>query len=792
VNNIKLILQNNFSYILSASCLIVGIRTYEFFAFSNGIINYSVAYFFQGIFFDLLFLLNITALLSLFQIGISFISKPISNVLFHVKLIALIFFQFGISYYFVLSQTPLDESVFFLNWTDLIAVIDLKYYLNFSIVSMVTSAILVYFLLGKLFKKIKVPFKIISVLSIIGILTIPFNFYTSSKNDKTICVNNRINYFIQRSIIYIQSTDHQKIGLQPTDFASLNPKFYPAKIENNDFPFFHKLDTSKDFANNFNLDKKNPPNIVLIIVESLNSYFIGNQPKEMVQLMPFLSDLSTKSLYFKNTLSTCERTFNVLPTTMASLPIAPDRISAMTIDPMPLQFGLPNLLKKNYHSRFYCGLYLSFTNMNGYMNYLKTDYLIDRWEPMYKKRNKDYICDGDVFKQSFDDEQHSPTKKRKLDVFLTYNTHEPFIYPQKNRYKNNVISLVKQSSQLPKERAKHLLENAVKFGSYAYLDDQLREYFQQASKNKEHQNTIYFIVGDHGSELCSFDNIARFHTSLLVYSPLLKKAKVSNEIVSQLDIAPSIINLLKNYPALNLPDKVAFNGKTLAIKPTMSHNRFLVFKGNNTNLLAALYGKYYYDRDQLYTYSTNLKLKEIKNESVRSEIKAQLATYNKMSSYVFFQNKLLPPIYSKKYIDNEQMKPFFQNTQKVDAATFSKNEFFSLAKCPEIAKKTTLIATNVSLDLDVKVPIKYDDLPVLVVTFYDKNKEKPSYYKGIQAVPSSTQVKNGKMKLEFKSTVQLKDFKRTKDTNFEYYIYNPKKKEFKVNQADVNFYIDKK
>lgn len=792
MNHIKLIIGNNFPYLLSAICFIVGIRTFEFLSFHDGIITYDSAYYFQGICLDILFFLNVTTILSLVQLVVSFFSLTISKWLFHLFLISLIFLQFGISYYFVLSQTPLDESIFYLNWTDLIAVIDLKYYLNFSMIIGILSSIIGYFFIGNLLKKIGYHFNLILSCFFLGLISIPFNFYTSSKNDKTICINNRINYFIHRSIIYLQSSDHQKSGLQPSDFASLNPKFYPAKVENKDFPFFHELDVSKNFAANFNLDKKNPPNVVFIIVESLNSYFIGDHPKEMVQLMPFLSDLSSKSLYFKNTLSTCERTFNVLPTTMASLPIAPDRVSAMTIDPMPLQFGLPNLLKKNYHSRFYCGLYLSFTNMNGYMNYLKTDYLIDRWEPMYKKRNKDYICDGDVFKQSFDDERHYPTKKRKLDVFLTYNTHEPFIYPQKNRYKNNVISLVKQSSQLPKERSKHLLENAVKFGSYAYLDDQLREYFQQASKSKEHQNTIYFIVGDHGSELCSFDNIARFHTSLLVYSPLLKKPKVSNEIVSQLDIAPSIINLLKNYPSLNLPDKVAFNGKTLAIKPTMSHNRFLVFKGNNTNILAALYGKYYYDRDQLYTYSSNLKLKEVKNESVRSEIKAQLATYNKMSSYVFFQNKLLPPIYSKKYIDDEIMKPFFQNTLKVDAATFSKNEFFSLAKCPEISNKTTLIATNVSLDLEVLVPMKYEDLPVLVVTFYDEDKEKPIYYKGIQAVPTSSQVKNGKMKLEFKSTVQLKDFKRTKNTKFEYYIYNPKKKEYKVNQADVNFYIDKK
>ncbi len=789
MNHIKLILVYNFPYLLSAICFIVGIRTFEFLSFNDGIITYDSAYYFQGICLDILFFLNVTTILSLVQLVVSFFSLTISKWLFHLFLIFLIFLQFGISYYFVLSQTPLDESIFYLNWTDLIAVIDLKYYLNFSMIIGILSSIIGYFFMGNLLKKIGYHFKLIFSCFFLGLIFIPFNFYTSSKNDKTICINNRINYFIQRSIIYEQTTDNQKSGLQPSDFVSLNPKFYPAKVENKDFPFFHELDVSKNFATNFNLDKKNPPNIVFIIVESLNSYFIGDHAKEMVQLMPFLSDLSSKSLYFKNTLSTCERTFNVLPTTMASLPIAPDRVSAMTIDPMPLQFGLPNLLKKNYHSRFYCGLYLSFTNMNGYMNYLKTDYLIDRWEPMYKKRNTNYICDGDVFKQSFDDERHYPTKKRKLDVFLTYNTHEPFIYPQKNRYKNNVISLVKQSSQLPKKRAKHLIENAVKFGSYTYLDDQIKEYFQQASKSKEHQNTIYFIVGDHGSELCSFDNIARFHTSLLVYSPLLKKPKVSNEIVSQLDIAPSIINLLKNYPALNLPDKVAFNGKTLAIKPKMSHNRFLVFKGNNTNLLAALYGKYYYDRDQLYTYSSNLKLKEVKNESVRSEIKAQLATYNKMSSYVFFQNRLIPPLYANKFVKNILLKPFYAIKLKPVATNYKKDEFIALDNCPKIPMKTKYVAVNVQLEIKTKKDIAYEDLPELIITF--DSKDKNVFYKGYKAVPISNKRIDKKLKLIYKASIQLKDFNYSKNTRFDYYIFNSKKKEFKVIENSVEIYINR-
>lgn len=787
MNNIKNTLNKITPVLFSAFFLLICIRAYEFFAFPEGIINYKAAYFFQGIFLDLLFLLNSSALFFLITFLVSFVSKKIAFLVFNLLILLVVFFQFGICFYFVLSQAPLDESVLYMSWFDLMAVIDLKYYLNINVISIVILSLTSFYFLTKLFQKIKINPTIIMGLLTVGFITIPFNFYTSSKNDKTICINNRVNYFIHSIANYVQKTKLYKGEIHPTDFASLNPNFYPTKVENEDYPFFHESQNASDFTSNFNLNKKTPPNIVLIIVESLNSYFVGDQPHEMVQLMPFLCDLSKKSLYFKNTLSTCERTFNVLPTTMASLPIAPERNSAMTINPMPIQFGLPNLLKDHYFSRFYCGLYLSFTNMNGYMNFLKTDYLIDRWEPKYKKRNKDYFCDGDVFNQSFDDEKKHATKKRKLDVFLTYNTHEPFIYPNKETYTKQVLSLL-NTSKITNERKEHISKNAVKFGSYAYLDDQLKAYFKEASKKKEHQNTIYFIVGDHGSELCLFDNLSRFHTSLLVYSPLLKKPKVCNEIVSQLDIVPSIIGLLKNYAFLNLPEKDAFNGKPLVTTKNFSNNHFKVFKGNNTNLLAALYGKYYYDRDQLYTYNSSLKLKEINNDSIRSEIKEQLAIYNKMSSYVFFQNKLIPPLYANKYVKSKLLKPFYSFIKKHDDLKFIQEEFLNLNVCPKFPLKTELVSINVQFEIETKQAIAFEDLPELIVTFNTNNKT--DYYQGFSAVPISTKRVNNTYNLVYKADIQLKDFKYSKNTKFDYYFFNSKKKEYKVLKTGAEFFID--
>ncbi len=784
MNNYKAFLISSIPFWISSLIVVWVIRIVEFIQFYYGLLDYSANYFIQGIFFDFWFVLLTVFVITIIQLPFYFLLKGKAIWIFHVLSLSCILIQAGLSQYFVLMQIPLDASIYFLTWNDLAAVINPKDYIHFSSILILIIGISFYFYAGKKFKKIKLGFKYISITILLSTLLSSFSVYKSRIPSKKFIINNHFNYFIQESIDYFVNNINSNEGqIKPDDFNQLNPAFFPFEKTNTDYPLIHKLEIESDFANQFNLDKKNPPNVVIILVESLNSYFISDEQKLKIHLMPFLKDLTNKSLFFPNTISTCERTLNVLPSTLTSLPIAPDNISAMGINPMPIHYSLMSLLKKNYYSRFYCGVDLSFTNMNGFMNFNQTDYLVHNWNKNFEKVNNEFYNDGDIFKQSWLDKK--PVKKKnRLDVFLTFTTHEPFTYPNVSKYINSVKKYV-ETSQLKESDKTHILKNARKFGSYTYLDDQLKEYFLKAKKNPEHKNTIYFIVGDHGSELCFYDAISSFHTSLVVYSPLLKSGKISREVVSHLDITPSIISLLKNYPQLNLPDEVPFAGKVLVINNKYTSNRYIPIKGNNLKLFGTIYGNYFLSKGSVFKIGKNLDITPVQNTQLANTIQNQLNLYRKFSTYAYKQNQIIPFNKASDFIKIKKLFTLFYSKKIKSDKPFENSEYITIGEIPIIPKKSTLLEFYIEIEYDVKNITSKSDFPNFVYNFTDKRKKVNNliYWRGIEPKLKTKLQKNGCTTLIYECSIQLKDIKRDSNTNFDFYLFNREKKSFRINKC---------
>ncbi len=785
MNNYKAFFISSIPFWISSLLLVWGIRIVEYIQFFNGLLDYSVSYFIQGFFFDLWFVLLTGVAISFVQLPFYFFLKGKSIWIFHVLSLSSIIIQVGLSQYFVLMQIPLDSSIYFLTWSDLESIISVKDYVHFSSFLLVLIGLTIYFYLGHRLKKIKVRFTAILILIVVSTLFCKFSVYRSKIPSKTFIINNHFNYFIHESIDYfsVNFNSHQD-AISPDDFKELNTAYFPFEKSNTDYPLMHAIEDQSDFQEHFNLDPKNPPNIVIILVESLNSYFISDEQKIKIPLMPFLKDLTAKSLFFPNTISTCERTLNVLPATLASLPIPPDNILAMGMNPTPLHYSLMSLLKKNYYSRFYCGVDLSFTNMNSFMNFNQTDYLVQNWEKSFKKINNEHYSDGDVFKQSWLDKKYPLSKKNRLDVLLSFTTHEPFLYPGKEKYEKTVKSLIGKSN-LEASVKTHILKNAGKFGSYNYLDDQLRKYFSTAEKSSTHKNTIYFIVGDHGSELCAFDALSSLHTSLIVYSPLLKSGKISREIVSHLDITPSIINLLKSYPELNLPDEVPFAGKSLVVNPKFASNRYLPIKGNNLKLFGTIYGEYFLSKGTLFKIEKNLDITLVQNSKLANKIQSQLDLYRKFSTYVYTQNQIIPYNTASEFIDIKKLFTLSYSKNKTDNAKFENTEYITIGEIPIIPKKSSLLEFYIEIEYESKNIQSKDDLPDFVYNFTDKSKKENNliYYRGIKPKLQTKFKKSGRLTLVYQCVIQFKDFKRDKHSEFNFYLYNPLKKDYRINKS---------
>ena len=785
-----------FSFWLSTVFLIWIIRAIEFIQFPNALINYSFSYFFQGLFFDLWFICISLFIITIIQFGFALFLKKYAVWIFHAAALSLILIHFGLSQYFILMQMPLDSSIYFLSWNDLTAVINIKNYLDFFTVFCAISGFALYFIIGSKLKSIQPKTKYLTIICLLSLAFVSSSIYVSKKPEKTICMNNHVNFFIQESLDYYKnqrniSNDFKLIDIN--SFAKIDENFFPFDRDNSTFPLMHNLKENPKLNTYFNLKKNNPPNIVIILVESLNSYFVSDEQNIRIEIMPFLKSLSKQSLFFPNTISTCERTLNVLPSTLASLPVASDNILATAINPMPLHFSLPSLLKKHYYSSFYCGVDLSFTNMNGFLNYNQIDYLSNNWDHSFNKINNEFYSDAEIFRKNQIEKRKQKSKKNRLDIFLTYNTHEPFNYSNKKEYTKKVKNIINQSNL--SHRIKMLvLKNAEKFGSYYYLDDQLKKYFETAKKSADHNNTIYFIVGDHGSELCYFDAISRFHTSLIVYSPLLKNHQISREVVSHLDIVPSIIGLLKQYKQLNLPTYVPFAGKELVINKKYNSDRILPLKGNNLKISGVVNRNYYMDKGQLFSIDKNMNIKPLINDEIQTKYIYQLELYKKFSNYVFNQNQIVPFYHAEKYIHINKSFPFYFFTEKKSEIKFDTNPFINIGEIPVFPSKCSTVNIKIELEISCANLKSQEDLPDFVYGFTDKTKKENNilYYRGIKPKMKTKFSKKGLNSITYHTQIQLKDIPKIKKGLFYYYLYNPLEKRISINSYSIRVETDVK
>ena len=85
----------------------------------------------------------------------------------------------------------------------------------------------------------------------------------------------------------------------------------------------------------------------------------------------------------------------------------------------------------------------------------------------------------------------------------------------------------------------------------AYNDLVLREFFEQSKKEDWYDNTIFIITADHGLTINrDITNHPRNgHIPFIIFSELITKPVVIDKIVSQIDIMPTVIDLINqdNY-----------------------------------------------------------------------------------------------------------------------------------------------------------------------------------------------------------------------------------------------------
>ena len=129
-----------------------------------------------------------------------------------------------------------------------------------------------------------------------------------------------------------------------------------------------------------------------------------------------------------------------------------------------------------------------------------------------------------------------------------------------------------------------------------YADWSIGEFIAAAKKQTWFENTVFIFTSDHANYLQKGDFLKRFHIPMLIYSPKYFKAQENKTITSQLDIMPTIIDILGFNAEYTSVGESVFNKKSPYAFSSMGGTAIALITENaylkhnlNTRLEAEIY-----------------------------------------------------------------------------------------------------------------------------------------------------------------------------------------------------------
>ncbi|OYY22433.1 MAG: hypothetical protein B7Y69_06675, partial [Sphingobacteriia bacterium 35-40-8] len=421
------------------------------------------------------------------------------------------------------------------------------------------------------------------------------------------------------------------------------------------FPFLHTVDSSADKLSPFFNKGKNPPNIVLIMVEGLGRAFT-NQGAYMGNFTPFLDSLSKQSLYWPNFLSEGGRTFAVLPSVLGSLPFGQNGFNEMGTA-MPEHVSLSSVLVRNgYQTAFYYGGDAHFDFMDDYLRKTGIRKIQDSksFGVGYQKMPSSSsgfswgYGDRELFRKYFAD----LTKQNAgpyVNVLLTLSTHSPFLVNDQqkwvDKFEERMITL-----DISDNSKKSLRQYKQQLASVLFLDDALQYFFKEYSKRPEFANTVFLVTGDHRlPEIPMTTKLDRYHVPLIIYSPMLKRSAEMKSISTHFDITPSILQWLKHSYQLTIPSTATWMGAGLDTTKEFNSTRAYPLMQTKNEVNGFILGKLFKEGNQVFSINATMNLSMVEEPDEINKIKVAFDQFKLRNNSIQKNAKILPDSLLTKY-----------------------------------------------------------------------------------------------------------------------------------------------
>lgn len=277
--------------------------------------------------------------------------------------------------------------------------------------------------------------------------------------------------------------------------------------------------------------KRRPKSVIVISVESLSASYMGTYGNQE-NLTPYLDKLAHESLVFDKLFATGTRTVRGLDALSIAIPPIPGQAIVHRPGSEHLATIGELLEAKNYATFFIYGGYGVFDSMNAYFR--GNDYqVVDRTDfdkTTIQSENVWGVDDESLFKNSIALlDKRVKVQQPFFAHIMTTSNHRPYTFPE------GKIDLPQGSRR-----------GAVKYTDYA-----IGQFIEHAKTKPWFKDTLFVIVADHCASVAGKTKlpVAKYHIPLFFYAPDLLPAGHYSRIASQIDIVPTLLDVLGEHGA---------------------------------------------------------------------------------------------------------------------------------------------------------------------------------------------------------------------------------------------------
>ena len=291
------------------------------------------------------------------------------------------------------------------------------------------------------------------------------------------------------------------------------------------------------------------PNIVLVQCESFSMYK-STMSGSPLNATPYFDSICKKGIFFERCFAPHFSTARALFAILTGIPDA-QLFKFSTRNSLALtQHTIVNSFE-DYDKHYFLGGSAEFNNFEGLLKNINGLQMHTEGSFKSPKINVWGISDKDLFLEA--NKVFRNQRKPFFAYIQTSDNHRPYMIPAKD------TTDFKLQFVTDDELKRYGFESLQEFNAFRYSDYCFRKFLEAAEREEYFHNTIFVFVGDHGvagnaeavyPAAWTNQRLTDEHVPLLFYAPSLLPAQKRTEIVSQIDVLPTIAGLL-HQPYVN-------------------------------------------------------------------------------------------------------------------------------------------------------------------------------------------------------------------------------------------------